>query len=105
MKKRIVEGWIPVKDSVSILAIVTAGFAKLVEEVKMSAAQIYIPRLKATIFFPSGRDSKMTMSNPKVAKISEIYILAPLLILEDISIIFNTKRKLANIVPKVAATH
>lgn len=105
MKKRIVEGWIPVKDSVSILAIVTAGFAKLVEEVKMSAAQIYIPRLKATIFFPSGRDSKMTMSNPKVAKISEIYILAPLLILEDISIIFNPKRKLANIVPKVAATH
>ena len=72
MKKRIVEGWIPVKDSVSILAIVTAGFAKLVEEVKMSAAQIYIPTLKATIFFPSGRDSKMTMSNPKVAKISEI---------------------------------
>ena len=105
MKKRIVEGWIPVKDSVTILAIVTAGFAKLVEEVKMSAAQIYIPRLKATIFFPSGRDSKMTMSNPKVAKISEIYILAPLLILEDISIIFNPKRKLANIVPKVAATH
>ena len=105
MKKRIVEGWIPVKDSVSILAIVTAGLAKLVEEVKMSAAQIYIPTLKATIFFPSGRDSKMTMSNPKVAKISEIYILAPLLILEDISIIFNPKRKLANIVPKVAAKH
>ena len=72
MKKRIVDGWIPVKDSVSILAIVTAGFAKLVEEVNMSAAQMYIPTLKATIFFSSDRESKMTMSNPKVAKISEI---------------------------------
>ena len=105
MKKRIVEGWIPVKDSVSILAIVTAGFAKLVEEVKMIAAQMYIPTLKATIFFPSDLDSKMTMSNPKVAKISEINILAPLLMLEDISTISSPKRKLANIVPKVAATH
>ena len=72
MNKRIVDGWIPVKDSVSILEMVTAGFAKLVEEVKMRAAHMYIPTLKATIFFPSALDSKITMSNPKVAKISEI---------------------------------
>ena len=62
----------PVKDSVSILAIVTAGFAKLVEEVKMRAAHMYAPTLNATVFFPSTLDSKMTISNPKVAKISEM---------------------------------
>ena len=67
-----VEGWIPAKDSVNTLAMVTAGFAKLVEEVKIRAAHMYIPTLKATMFFPSALDSKMTMIKPKVAKISEI---------------------------------
>jgi hypothetical protein len=35
-----VEGLIPVNDSVNILAIVTAGFAKLVDDVNIRAAVI-----------------------------------------------------------------
>ena len=62
----------PAKVSVNIRAIVTAGLAKLAEAVKIIAVHMYIPTLKATIFFPSALDSKITMSNPKVAKISEV---------------------------------
>jgi hypothetical protein len=39
-KKITVEGLIPVNDSVNILAIVTAGFAKLVDDVNIRAALI-----------------------------------------------------------------
>ena len=62
----------PAKVSVNIRAIVTTGLAKLAEEVNIIAAHMYIQTLKATIFFPSVLDSKITISNPKVAKISEI---------------------------------
>ena len=56
----------PVKDSVKVLAIATAGFAKDVEEVNQYPAVIYKPTDAATVNLPDFIDPNIISIKPKV---------------------------------------
>ena len=68
------EGTIPVKVLLRVLAIVTAGLEKDVDEVNQYADPIYNPTAAATISGFCLLTNKMVIKSPKVAKISEIKI-------------------------------
>lgn len=67
---------IPANESVKLLAIVIAGFAKAVEGVKMIAAKIK-SGTKNFIFSDLFKFAKMIQSKPAVAKISDINRFVP----------------------------
>ncbi len=93
------EGEIPVKVLLRVLAIVTAGFEKEVDEVNQYAAPIYIPTAAATnstFCFPT---NKIVFKSPNVAIISEIKTPLVSLIFSDIDIILKPKMILATITP------
>mgnify|MGYP004397521593 CR=1 FL=1 len=83
MKRSTFSGCIPVKVSVSILPIVTAGFANEVEEVNQYAAVIYNPTAGAINSDLSVLTLKITNNKPKVAIISDTYKLIPDLEFEE----------------------
>ena len=71
MKTGTPEGEIPVKVSEYCLAIVTAGFAKLVEEVNQYAEAIYEPTKTGKFSLTNSLPRKITKTSPKVANISD----------------------------------
>ena len=71
MKTGTPKGEIPVKVSENCLAIVTAGFAKLVEEVNQYAEAIYEPTKTGKFSLTNSLPRKITKINPKVANISD----------------------------------
>ena len=71
MKTGTPKGEIPVKVSENCLATVTAGFAKLVEEVNQYAEAIYEPTKTGKFSLASSIPRKITKTNPKVANISD----------------------------------
>ena len=73
-------GSIPVKVSENILPIVTAGFAKDVDEVNQYAEVIYKPTAGATIKEFKSLTLSMTKISPKVAMASDRKILKPSLL-------------------------
>ena len=74
-------GSIPVKVSENILPIVTAGFAKEVDEVNQYAEVIYKPTAGATTKEFKSLTLSMTKISPKVAIDSARNILRPSLLL------------------------
>ena len=75
MNVAIFDGWIPVNVSVNDLAIVIAGFAKDVEEVKKYADPIYNPIRTPTVKSSLLVESKIINTRKKVAMSSDIKIL------------------------------
>ena len=70
IKPKTLDGLIPLKLSVNILPIVTAGFAKLVDEVNQYPAVINKATPIATEFSSLSLINKMVISKPQVAIIS-----------------------------------
>ena len=71
MKTGTPEGEIHVKVSENCLAIVTAGFAKHVDEVNQYAEAIYEPTKTGKFSLANSIPRKITKTNPKVANISD----------------------------------
>ena len=70
----------PVNVSVKILAIVTAGFAKEVEDVNQYPAEIYNPTEGATKSLFNLKVPRIIINRPKVAIDSDRKILMPVLL-------------------------
>ena len=92
-------GWIPAKVSENIRATVTAGLAKLVDDVKKYAAPMYAPTAGATTI-PFRRGIRnMTDSRPRVAITSASHKSGPLRTFVDQFTAGSANIRLASIVP------
>ena len=103
IKPKTLDGLIPLKLSVNILPIVTAGFAKLVDEVNQYPAVINKATPIAIFSLFTSFNIKIVNNNPTVAIISEKNLNTPTLSLSDHSIIGYSKYQFAVKQPNIPA--
>src|SRR5437879_1070108 len=95
------DGLMPAKLSDRVRAMVTAGLAKLVDEVKKYAPPIHTPTATATTLArPVRTQPWMTSSNPAVATTSESHSAPDDRVLVEMSIAGSSNMRLATMAPR-----